>query len=85
MDLQLANRLALVSGSTAGIGFAIAHARAHTFHDGFAGGWRWRDGVGSATTTVTSCPVGTLVIDIFDTRRKEAIWRGTASQKKSPR
>jgi NAD(P)-dependent dehydrogenase (short-subunit alcohol dehydrogenase family) len=28
MDLQLANKLALISGSTAGIGFAIAHALA---------------------------------------------------------
>jgi hypothetical protein len=49
-----------------------------TFYDGFAGGWRWRDGVGSATTTVTSYTVGTLVIDIFDSRTKAAIWRGTA-------
>ncbi len=49
-----------------------------TFYDGFAGGWRWRDGVGSSVTTVTTYTVGTLIIDIFDCRSKEAIWRGTA-------
>lgn len=50
----------------------------HTFYDGFGGGWRWRDSFGSATTTVNTYTVGTLVIDIFDCRSKEAIWRGTA-------
>ena len=49
-----------------------------TFYDGFGGGWRWRDSFGSATTTVSTYTVGTLVIDIFDSRTKEAIWRGTA-------
>jgi hypothetical protein len=50
----------------------------HTFYDGFGGDWRWRDSFGSATTTVSTYTVGTLVIDIFDARSKEAVWRGTA-------
>lgn len=47
-----------------------------TFYHGFGGGWRWRDGFGSATTTVHTYTVGTLVIDIFDARTKQAVWRG---------
>jgi hypothetical protein len=49
-----------------------------TFYDGFGGSWRWRDSFGSATTTVNTYTVGTLVVDIFDSRTKEAVWRGTA-------
>jgi len=54
----------------------------NTFYDGFGGGWRWRHfgGFGSATTTVTTYQIGTLVVDIFDARTKEAIWRGTSSK-----
>src|SRR5258707_22768 len=37
-----------------------------TFYDGVGGGWRWRGGFPSATTTVTTYEVGTLVIDVFD-------------------
>jgi hypothetical protein len=51
-----------------------------TFYDGFGGGWRWRRGFGSATTQVSTYEVGTLVIDIFDARTKEAVWRGTATK-----
>jgi hypothetical protein len=52
----------------------------NTFYNGFGGGWRWRGGFGSATTTVDTYEVGTLVVDIFDARTKEAIWRGTSSK-----
>jgi hypothetical protein len=51
----------------------------NTFYDGFGGGWRWGGRFGSATTTVDTYTVGTLVVDIFDAKTKEAIWRGTAS------
>ena len=52
----------------------------NTFYNGFGGGWRWRGGFGSATTTVDTYEVGTLVVDIFDARTKEAIWRGTSTK-----
>jgi hypothetical protein len=51
----------------------------NTFYDGFGGGWRWGGGFGSATTTVDTYKVGTLVVDIFDAKTKEAIWRGSSS------
>jgi len=51
----------------------------NTFYDGFGGGWQWRgSGFGTAITTVSTYDVGTLVVDIFDSRMKEAIWRGTS-------
>jgi hypothetical protein len=51
-----------------------------TWYDGFGGGWRWRGfGDGMATTTVENTPVGTLVVDIFDTPTQKLIWRGAGS------
>ena len=51
-----------------------------TFYNGFGGGWRWGGGFGSATTTVNTYEVGTLVVDIFDCKTKEAVWRATSSK-----
>src|SRR3984893_763201 len=55
----------------------------NTFYDGFGGGWGWRrfggGGLGEATTTTETYKVGTVVVDLFDTKTKELIWRGTAS------
>jgi hypothetical protein len=50
-----------------------------TFYSGFGGwGWRgWNDGI--ATTYPETFTVGTLVVDLFDTRTKQVIWRGTAT------
>jgi hypothetical protein len=50
-----------------------------TFYDGLGGGWRWHGwGGGMATTTVDKIPVGTLVIDIYDSSSKNLVWRGLA-------
>jgi hypothetical protein len=55
----------------------------NTFYDGFGGGWGWRrfggGGFGEATTTTETYRVGTLVIDLFDTKTKKLLWRGTSS------
>jgi hypothetical protein len=53
----------------------------NTFYDGFGGGWRWRGfgGVGEATTTTETYQVGTVVVDLFDGKTKNLIWRGSAS------
>jgi len=37
-------------------------------------------GMGSATTTVRTYDVGTLIVDMFQTSTKQAIWRGTAEK-----
>ena len=53
----------------------------NTFYDGFGGGWRWRGfgGLGEATTTTETYKVGTLVVDLFDAKTKQLIWRGNSS------
>ena len=53
----------------------------NTFYDGFGGGRRWRGagGFGDATTTVENYKVGTLVVDLFDAKTKNLIWRGSSS------
>ena len=54
-----------------------------TLYDGWGGGWgRWRGfggGFGGSTTFVQDYRVGTLVVDIFDAKTKQAIWHGFAS------
>ena len=51
-----------------------------TFYDGFGGGWRWRGfgGFGDATTTEQDFKEGTLVVDLYDAKTKQLIWRGSA-------
>jgi hypothetical protein len=53
-----------------------------TFYDGVGGGWGWRrfggGGFGDATTTEQDYKVGTLVIDMYDAKTKQLIWRGSA-------
>ena len=55
----------------------------NTFYDGFGGGWGWRrfggGGFGEATTTTETYKVGTLVVDLFDTKTKQLVWRGSSS------
>jgi len=58
----------------------------NTFYDGFGGGWGYRrfggggfGGLGEATTTTETYKVGTLVVDLFDTKTKQLLWRGTSS------
>jgi hypothetical protein len=55
----------------------------NTFYDGFGGGWGWRGfgggGFGEATTTTETYKVGALVVDLFDTKTKQLVWRGNSS------
>jgi hypothetical protein len=55
----------------------------NTFYDGLGGGWGWRGfgggGFGEATTTTETYKVGTLIIDMFDTKTKTLLWRGSSS------
>jgi hypothetical protein len=58
----------------------------NTFYSGM-GGYGWRGmgaaGMGSATTTTSDYTVGTLVVDIFDGKSKQLMWRGTAQDELS--
>jgi Domain of unknown function (DUF4136) len=50
----------------------------NTFYDGFGGGWRF-GGFGDATTTTETYKVGDLVVDLFDAKTRNLIWRGSSS------
>jgi hypothetical protein len=57
----------------------------NTFYSGMGGygGYGWRGwgggmGMGTATTTESEYLVGTLVVDIFDAKTKQLMFRGTA-------
>lgn len=52
-----------------------------TFYSGPAyAGWGWRGpwAAGSVNTSVRTYEVGTLMVDLFDTQTRQAVWRGTA-------
>jgi Domain of unknown function (DUF4136) len=55
----------------------------NTFYSGGMGGYGWRGmggmGMGTASTTVSEYTVGTLVVDIFNAKSKQLLFRGTAS------
>lgn len=55
----------------------------NTLYDGFGGGWGWRrfggGGFGEVTTTTETYKVGTVVVDLFDAKTKQLIWRGSES------
>jgi len=57
------------------------HQTLNTFYDDFGGGFRWRGfgGFGEATTTSDTYTVGTLVVDLFDAKTKNRVWRGVSS------
>jgi hypothetical protein len=74
------NRAEGGDASVSAFGSTHVQPRLETFYNGFGGGWFWRGfGDGVAYTTIDRIPIGTLVVDIFDTPTKKLIWRGTAS------
>ena len=54
-----------------------------TFYSGMGGGWGYGGwgavGMGTATTTTYTYTEGTLLIDIFDNKSKELIFRGSGT------
>jgi hypothetical protein len=64
--------------SVVAIGMTKNRRTLHTFYDGFPG-WYW-GGFGEATTTVDRYTEGSLVVDMFDSRTKKLIWRGSVSE-----
>jgi hypothetical protein len=55
---------------------AVAKEEKQLYASGFGGGPRWG---GSGTASVQSYLVGTLVLDIYDAKTKQLVWRGTGS------
>jgi hypothetical protein len=69
-------------GDVAIVAIATTHTERtlQTFYDGMGGGWRWRGfgGMGEATTTEQDYKEGTLLVDMYDAKTKQLIWRGSA-------
>jgi hypothetical protein len=79
-DLQAKGWQKVESGgdvSLTAVGSSRNQPEYETFYNGM-GGWRW-GGFGETTTTVQNYRVGSLVLDMYDTRNKQLIWRGIAS------
>ena len=62
------------------------HQTLNTYYDDFGGGWGWRgwgggfgDDFGTSTTTEQTYKVGTLVVDLFDTKSKKLVFRASSS------
>jgi len=62
------------------------HDTVNTFYDdvgGGWGGWGWRgfggDGFGESTKTTETYQTGTLIVDLFDAKNKNLVWRGSAA------
>lgn len=72
-------------GDASIVAVEITHSQQtlNTFYDGFGGGWGWRrfggGGFSAATTTTETYKVGTVIIDLFDAKTKQLIWRASAS------
>ncbi len=60
------------------VGSAHNQREYQTFYDGL-GGWRW-GGFGETTTEQVNYPVGSLVVDFYDSHDKKLIWRGVSSE-----
>ena len=58
------------------VGSSETQQEYQTFYDGL-GGWRW-GGFGESTTTPVTYKVGTLVLDMYDAKNKQLIFRGTS-------
>ena len=63
------------------------HDTVNTFYDSFGsgwGGWGWRgfgaDGFGESTTTTETYQTGTLIVDLFDAKTKNLVWRGSVTE-----
>jgi hypothetical protein len=55
-----------------------------TFYDGFGPRWRWHGwGPGMATTEIDHVPVGSLILDLYDSGSGRLVWRGQASDELS--
>lgn len=68
--------------AVAAIGRTTEQQSYTTFYDGIGGGWFWRGfgGDGFATTSVQETPIGTVAVDLFDSKSKKLIWRGTSDK-----
>jgi hypothetical protein len=65
--------------------WVVLHTRTHretqvvTYDTGWGWGWGWRGRYWNPTY-IQQIPIGTLMVDLVDTKAKELVWRGSASR-----
>jgi len=87
-ELQAKGMTEVPSGGDASIAAHVARTQKQSIDTFYSApmysGWGWRGGgmyggMGMSNSTVRTYDVGTLVVDLFDTATKQAVWRGAAS------
>ncbi len=71
-----------VNTSSVGVGYGYPSSMGYGHYGGYGGYYGSHYGGvygGTASTTVTSYQVGTLLIDVWDAKTEKLIWRGTAA------
>lgn len=64
--------------SLVAIGTTQEKQNLETFYNTMPGGWFW-NGFGDSETYTENYKVGTLVVDIYDSKTKKLLWRGSSS------
>lgn len=65
--------------------WVVLHTRTHretqvvTYDTGWGWGWGWRGRYWNPAY-IQQIPIGTLMVDLVDTKAKELVWRGSASR-----
>jgi hypothetical protein len=63
--------------------FALSQEKQmNTFDTGYGmgPGWRGYGGTGMSTTTTSTIHIGSIAVDMYDSAKKQLIWRGVASK-----
>src|SRR3954471_4743355 len=80
-QLRLKGLQEVSEGADLAVGANLATKEQHeweTYYAGSGWGWGWGGDDGWATTTVRTYEVGTLTVDLFDSKTKKLAWQGVA-------
>jgi uncharacterized protein DUF4136 len=62
------------------VAYQLAITQQQEWNSYSTGGYGWRYGGGTTTTTSNTINVGTVAVDMYDPAKKELMWRGQASK-----
>jgi hypothetical protein len=62
------------------VAYQLAIGQEQQWNSYSTGGYGWRYGGGTTTTTATTINVGSIALDMYDPSKKELVWKGQASK-----
>jgi hypothetical protein len=62
------------------VAYQLAIGQEQQWNSYSTGGYGWRYGGGTTTTTATTIRVGSIALDMYDPAKKELVWTGQASK-----